>query len=385
MINSHDLSRLFNSTRREAQGFLPQLVRRLILTSCSDNKVQSLEIPAGDDVRLHGWDGALTYSGHHPYVPTGNSVWEMGVSASPESKADEDYDKRCRNPRGVVPASTTFVFVTPHVWAGRKKWADEKRSHGVWADVQVIDGSVLSTWLERAPAVALWIADALGRSIRGLHSLDRFWDSAIAHRYVPNITAALIIGGRESARDQLIEFLQSPSGAMCIVGETIEEAVVFAAAVCRQSFNSEQRSRLLVLSDNAATEHLATLSQEHIVILTDPALYPAVRSDALEHLHFVLPAKRDARINRATDAIDLGALVRKPTAAALQDMGLSEEDADRIAGESKGSLHAVLWMIVQPECGALEWATGRAASELAPLVLAGQWMANDHPDHEVVG
>ncbi|MCP9793464.1 hypothetical protein KBZ20_17055 [Vulcanococcus limneticus Candia 3F8] len=276
------------------------------------------------------------------------------------------------------------MFVTPHVWAGRKKWADDKCFDGAWADIQVIDGSVLSTWLERAPAVALWIADTLGRSIRGLHSLDRYWDSALTHRYAPQITSALIIGGRHGARDQFIEFLQSPSGAVSLVGETIEEAVVFAAAVCRQSFTSEQRSRLLVLSESAATEHLATLSQEHIVILTDPALYPAVRSDALEHLHFVLPVKRDARANKATASIDLGSLVRKPTAVALQELELSEDDAERIVVESKGSLHAVLWMIAQPESGALKWATGRAASELAPLVLAGQWMANDHPDHEVV-
>lgn len=384
MISSQDLSRLFNSTRRDAQGLLPQLVRRLIFASCSDSDLSRLEMAAGDDVRLHGWDGVLTYSANHPYIPRGNSVWEMGVSANPETKAGGDYGKRSKNPRGLTPAITTFVFVTPHVWEGRKKWAESRHAEGVWADVQVIDGSILATWLERAPTVALWIADALGRSIRGLRSPDRYWDSAFAHRYAPHITPALIIGGRESAREQLIKFLQSPSGVISLVGETIEEAVLFAVAVCRQSFACEQRSRLLVLSDDTSTEHLATLSQDHIVILTDPVLYPAVRSEALDHLHFVLPEKRDARASRTTNSVDLGALIRRSATSALHEMGLPEEDADRIAGDSKGSLHAVLWMIVEPERGALDWATGCFATELAPLVLAGQWMANEHADHEVI-
>lgn len=384
MITSHDLTTLFSSTRREAQSLLPQLVRRLIFASCSDSELLHFEMPGGDDVRLHGWDGRLTYSGSHPFIPTGHSVWEMGVSSSPETKANKDYAKRAQKPIGVTPTETTFVFVTPHVWADRKAWADANRAEGMWADVRVIDGSVLATWLERAPAVALWIADELGRSIHGLQTLDRFWGYAVANRYTPSITPDLIIGGRENTQEKLIEFLQSPSGAINLAGETAEVAAIFAAAVCKQYFTPEQQSRLLVLTDPDAAEHLATLSQDHIVLLTDPALYPVVRSDALNHLHFMIPEKRGARTNTTTEAIDLGTLRRNAVAASLQQMGTPKGAADHIATESKGSLHALLWMIARPEHGALDWANGRAATELSPLVLAGQWVANDHPDHEVI-
>lgn len=384
MIDSNDLTTLFNSTRRDAQGLLPQLVRRLIFASCADYELTHFEVPVGDDIRLHGWDGKLGFNGEHPYLPSGNSVWEMGVSAHPESKAEDDYAKRTTKPRGVTPSNTAFVFVTPHVWVGREKWIESKRGEGVWADVRVVDGSILAAWLERTPGIALWIAEALGRSIRGLQSLDRYWRSAVVNRYAPTVTPALMIGGRATARDQFVEFLRSSGDVISLIGESTEEAVAFAVAVCSELGSNEQRSRLLILSESVATEHLAALSQDHTVILTEPDLYPTVRSEALDHLRFVVAERRHARARTSPDSIDLGAPARKAVAASLHEMGLSEEEADRIAAESKGSLHAVLWMIAQPDRGSLAWATGRVAAELAPLVLAGQWTANEHPDHEVI-
>lgn len=384
MIDSNHLSTLFTSTRRDAQGRLPQLVRRLIFASCANHEIPRFEMPGGDDVRLHGWDGTLSFNGSHPYIPAGDSVWEMGVSGDPESKANGDYEKRTKTPGNTNPSKTTFVFVTPHVWAGRNAWVEAKRAEGVWADVRAIDGSILATWLERAPAIAVWIADTLGRSIRGLHSIDRLWESSVSNQYSDSITPDLIIGGRQDARDKLLEFLQSPSGAVSVVGESAEEGLLFALAVCKRVFTPEQRSRLFVLSDTAAAEHLATLSEEHVAILTDQSIFLSIRSESLNHIHFVAPEKRDARANRTIASIELDSLRRSEVADALHRMGRPEEEADRLAAESKGSLQALLWMIARPERGALEWASGVAATELAPLVLAGQWVAADHPDHEVV-
>lgn len=341
-------------------------------------------MPAGDDVRLHGWDGEVTFLATSPFIPQGQSVWEMGVSMDPEQKANEDFRKRSNSPGDVTPCSTTFVFVTPHVWAGRKTWEATKRTEDTWRDVKTIDGSVLATWLERAPAVGIWIADALGRTIRGLHSIDRYWNAVLVHRYAPNITETLIIGGRDSAREQLVSFLRSPSEAISLIGETAEEPVLFALAVCRDSFCSEQLSRLLVLSDVAAIEHLATLTEDHVVLLSDPGLFPEVRSSELKHIHIVIPEKRDSRFNSVVAAIDLNTLGRDSAASAIQAMGYTQEDSDQIARDSKGSLQAILWMLSRPDSGSLAWASGRTAAELAPLVIAGQWMANSHPDHEVI-
>lgn len=385
MINSSDLSTLFDGHRRDAHGKLPHLVRRLILASCSDVQLLQFEMPAGDDVRLPGWDGRVTFTGTHPYVPTGASVWEMGASAPPRTKAEEDFEKRTTDPRGVRPTETTFVFVSPHVWQGRETWAADKKAAGAWKDVRVIDGSILAVWLERVPGVAVWIADELGRTVSGISSLERYWSNMVALRYSRTITPDLIVGGRTDAAESLVRFLQSPAEGIAVVAETAEEAALFAAAVCKQAYTAEQRPRLFMLSDGASTEHLATLSEDHVAILTDPSLYPIVGSAALSHLRFVIPEKRHARTSKTMTSIDIGTIRRSVVASSLEGMGWTSEQADRTARESKGSLHAVLWMLAQPDRGALDWASGRAAAELAPLVLAGQWVVDDHPDHDVLG
>jgi hypothetical protein len=388
MINSNDLSTLFASTRRDAQGLLPHLVRRLILATCSDRDLARIEMAAGDDIRLHGWDGSLLYNSTHPYIPTGTSAWEMGVSSNPQSKANEDYTKRSRDPLGLNPALSTFVFVTPHVWNGRNDWIDTKQAEQAWADVRVIDGSMLVLWLERAPAVALWIAERLGRSIQGVQTVDRYWDSSIVTQYSPAITPELIIGGRVSTYERLADFLRDPTGLVSLLGETLEESIMFATATCKQitteAAHAEDASRLLVISDHTASEHLATLSEDHIAILTDPSLRATFQTDAHKHLHLIIPEQRDARTSQSAVAIELDTLVRSAISNSLVDIGRSEVEANRIAGESKGSLHALLWLLAEPERGALECATGQPASELAPLVLAGQWTINEHEDHEVI-
>lgn len=389
IIASHDLKALFGSTRRDAQELLPQLVRRLVLASCEDNELPNFRMPAGDDIRLHGWDGVLTYTGVHPWIPTGASVWEMSVSEAIEERAEENFTKRKKDPLGADPNSTSFVFVTPLVWAGKDAWVGTKRTERVWADVRVIDGSDLATWLERTPVVALWIADALARSIRGLDSSNRYWEKTLTNQYSARVTPHVLIAGRSKEADALRNWLQSPSDAISIVGETTEEAVVFAAAVLRDieqnSKGQEQTSRLLFVSDSASAEHLATLSHDHIAVLTEPGLFSELHAASLKHLHLVIPEKRDARVNSGGASIQLGQLVRSEVTKALEQAGVTKAEAERIASESKGSLQAVLWMIAQPERGALSWGSGRTALELAPLVLAGQWMIDEHADHEVIG
>jgi len=383
MLNSEDLTTLFSSTRRDAQGLFPQLVRRLILATCSDSDLPQFQMASGDDIRLHGWDGRMTSTVAHPWLPLGPSAWEMGVG-DPEDKAEKDYKKRSETPGEVVPATTTFVFVTPRVWAGGERWAERKRAERTWANIRVIHGADLATWLERAPAIAVWVAGAMGRPIRGLNTPERFWDTSVTHLYGPNLTTAVIVGGRSDAREKLLRFLQSSEAVVSLVGETVEEAALFATAVCLESMAPERRARVLVVSDASVSEHLATLSQDLVAVLVDAALYPAMRSDALRHVRFVIPEGRGARANRLTAAIDIGPLSRKATATALQSAGHKEEQADRMTASSRGSLQALLWIVAKPERGALAWSRGQSALELAPLALAGQWTVEAHPDHEVL-
>ena len=55
----------------------------------------------------------------------GASGWELGTDA--KAKADTDYKKRTGDPRGLIPISTTFIFVTPRVWTKKDDWAAARR------------------------------------------------------------------------------------------------------------------------------------------------------------------------------------------------------------------------------------------------------------------
>src|SRR5690242_17487119 len=101
---------------RRSQDMLPLLVRRLIL-ACLDPV--RIDFPAGDSVNRPGYDGLLQTLTATPFIPAGQSVWELGVNQSPAQKADGDYTTRTSSPGIVVPRETTFVFVTPRRWQGK--------------------------------------------------------------------------------------------------------------------------------------------------------------------------------------------------------------------------------------------------------------------------
>src|SRR5947209_11637518 len=119
LVDGTDLDRWADTM--DAEGRLPQVVRRLVLASTPT--VHSIEFRAGEGVRFRGWDGLLDAQGGEPFVPEGVSRWELTTAADTSSKAQGDYDKRTKDPLGVTPSESSFVFLTVRRWAGKEEWA----------------------------------------------------------------------------------------------------------------------------------------------------------------------------------------------------------------------------------------------------------------------
>ncbi|WP_448187953.1 tetratricopeptide repeat protein [Azospirillum sp. sgz301742] len=134
---------------------LPELVHRLIRSTV---RVRRLDLPTGDPTRYRGWDGLVEVEQGNAWVPAGHSAWEMGVNADPKGKADDDYAKRLKDPKGIDPAQSTFVFVTLRVWPGGRAWSAARRAEGVWKDVRVLDAGDLHQWLADSDRTSLWFA-----------------------------------------------------------------------------------------------------------------------------------------------------------------------------------------------------------------------------------
>jgi hypothetical protein len=91
--------------RRDCQENLPLLVRKLI--RATSKSVQSIHFPSGDNVLIGGWDGILKVLDKTEYLPKGTSLWEFGSNKDPKGKADDDYEKRTKNPLGFDASEST--------------------------------------------------------------------------------------------------------------------------------------------------------------------------------------------------------------------------------------------------------------------------------------
>ena len=86
-ITSTDLDEW--SRRKDSEAHLPTLVRRLIMATVRPDWIR---MPAAEGVALAGLDGVVSVSGGAPpYVPAGDSVWELGTNEAKRKKAVEDY------------------------------------------------------------------------------------------------------------------------------------------------------------------------------------------------------------------------------------------------------------------------------------------------------
>jgi hypothetical protein len=97
---------------------------------------------AGVGAGLGGSDGFVVAAKGTPFVPTGQSWWELGTSKDPRDKANRDYNKRKKDHGDLYPRETTYVQVALRRWDDKVEWAAEKRKDGLWQDVLAFDADI---------------------------------------------------------------------------------------------------------------------------------------------------------------------------------------------------------------------------------------------------
>ena len=137
-VTANDIKQWTETNKRQAEGLVPKLVRRLIRASC---KPDYLHFPSGDSIAVGGWDGTLEVLEGNEFIPSGFSVWEFGTDESINKKFEEDFQKRTDNPGDINPSETTFVFATSRIWKDKNKKCSEKNKH-VFFSIQFIVKSI---------------------------------------------------------------------------------------------------------------------------------------------------------------------------------------------------------------------------------------------------
>jgi hypothetical protein len=304
-IDANDLDRW--ADRLDAQARLPQVIRRLVHATVEHP--HRVDFPAGESVQRSGWDGIVEAVEGNAFVPPGLSGWELSANHNVKTKAESDYQKRCKESLGVNPGEATFVFVTPRLWGNKDKWAAEKRNGGIWADVRAYDADNLEQWLELAPEVQTWFAELIGTWPGGAQSLAGFWEGW-KDSTRPPMNAELHLAGREEAAGKLRTWSNSAPSTLIIQGDSTDETIAFVAAALEQmpdEGGAAHMARCVIVRNEQSWRQLVAGSKPLVLIraFDDPDALPIATRKG--H-HILIPVGADT--SASADTVQLPRLER---------------------------------------------------------------------------
>ena len=275
------------ANKRDAQGLIPILLRRLINGSVQN--IRSINFPGGDSVQAGGFDGALDIDLGNAWVPEGKSIWESGCNKAIKGKADSDYDKRTKKVSAKLRKECTFVFVTPRRWSAKNSWVKNRKAENKWKDVRCLDADDLEQWAERTLPAAFWLAEQIGLASSGFVTAQRCWNTW-ANASKPHLPRDLILAGRGHEIKELIKALTSPTGrSITISADSREEALAFACAALSGDEDKRLADRLLIATTASPIERLQ--DSQNVLL--------AIESEILERRLGVLDGKIPVIIPRA--------------------------------------------------------------------------------------
>lgn len=384
-ITANDLKEWANRANRQAQEKLPELLRRLVHATVQ--RLRKVDFPAGDSIHMAGWDGIVEVLEGNFVVPDGCSGWEMGVSKDFRKKANDDYRTRCeeigRDPLGLNPAETAFVFVTPQRWEGKGKskedWEQEKNREGIWARVKAYDADNLEQWLELAPAVEIWFARLIGKWTEDAQDIESFWE-----RWSGATELALIpqfyLAGREQAVERVKNWLAASPSKLTVQADSMEEAIAFfASAVLKlpEELREKYLSKCVILENRSSWRNFS--SSENPLILIP-------KFEQLEFIpkghHILIPIGCE---RSSQNALQLDRPDRTALQQALVEMGLSRHRADSLLEESRRNLFILRHLLTTaPEIYSPNWSKPENARSLIPALLAGAWDDTKEADRSII-
>ena len=372
--------------RTAARDELGELARRLVNSTGRD--LSRVDFPAGDQSERPGWDGNVVASTPTPWIPEGESGWELSCNARPGDKANDDFARRTRSVPPRERKARTFVFVTPRDWRGKTAWVNEKRGLGVWRDVRAYDASDLEQWIEQSVPVQIWFAECLGRPIAGYRSLSRFWRewaSAAEPVLSPMLFAPAVERHSERFRAWLSD---SPARPFTVAADSRDEAIAFVACLMGQEGGpGDAGDRGIVFDAPGALHRLASAAPGAFVAVAGNWDVERALSGFHRDIHCIVPRPRNA-VGLADPPADVVLDVPgyEDFRNALEAMDIRRGRTDRLALESARSPTilrrrlAVVPADREPDRGR----DRETAGKVIPAAMIGAWHAASRADREIV-
>ncbi|WP_413741885.1 helix-turn-helix domain-containing protein [Sodalis sp. RH15] len=379
-VNATDLSQW--AERRDAQSAMPELIRRLIFATVGP--AADVHFPSDESVQHGGWDGQCRTGIGAPYVPPGDSVWEIGTQRTRiGNKANDDFAKRSENPLGYDPSQTTFVFATPQRFSNKADWVAQQRALGKWRDVVLIDADDLVHWLEMCPAVAQWLSVKVGRRPVGLRNLEEVWSEWTGATTIP-ITADVLLTGRGEDQIAVLRWLRERPQLFSLQADDPEEAFAFLHAAISplpECYRLWHWSRCVVVGSNEVARQLVGLGTPLIIVLSDPE--PGVAQRLVDDGHHVFSAYGSGIIANSSGLRRLHRPWKFDLKVALVGAGMDEEAAHTCVHASGRSITVLRRLKPVAPHNQLEWAR-KAPSELIAAMFAGAWVDTSSQDRMII-
>lgn len=382
LIDSGDIKTWLTGNKKHCEATLPELLSRLILASSAS--IEEIDFPSGDNTVIGGWDGRLQSSSGSAFFPAGGSAWEIGTEVSPGKKAEDDYTKRTKNPLGVDPKSTTFIFVTPRPWKDRTDWEAKKKATHKWADVKVIGVDKLVLWLSTTPAVALWLARQIKRLSGGIQDIEGFWEEWSAGT-APEITPAVVIGGRAAEVSLIHQWITRIPDLLEIQGDSPDEPKAFLYAALTELPETE---KLRVLSRCVVVENVQQFKDcsanfKNLTIVA-PADCREVAHLAVRNGHHVFLSADAQSVDIRGKVIRLSRPKRNVIEKKFLENGVSGVQSQKLARDFGRSIPVLHRQLSSTSASQPAWAAPDKADLLFPALFAGSWDENKEGDRRIL-
>ena len=362
------------ANRRQAQGLLPRVIRRLILATGAG--VTKLHVRTDEGVHFPDWDGLVHTDPGIPFVPKGPSGWEMSAAKNPGTVAEENWEKRKEDSGTLIAGESTFVFVTLRRWTKKEEWAKQKAAEGPWRDVRALDADDMAAWLEEVPAVHTWLSIQIGKRPQGIIDLQSFWED---WRGVtrPSLPPHFLLSGRQQSAVELGQRLADASGRVLgIQAESQGEAVAWLYCAINERSPEEADAilaRCVVVESRDAFRHLGAARPSLVLVPTFDWDEEIVAGAAQAGHMVVVPSDEDHLIP-CDGVIRIGSLCRWSAREVLQEIGLTPDRAHRLATLASRSLTAFRRRMSRSDVWRRPaWSKPTAARSLVPALLAGSW------------
>lgn len=378
------------ANRVDARHMSGELMRRLIHANLPMSSISMIRFLANEATQLSGWDGVLSCSFQSPWIPDGNSVWELGVGANDRSKVKSDFKKRknVELPDDWIRNETTYVAVSFRKFDNKVDLETELKALSDWKKVVIIDSSTMEEWIENFYSVQAWLNDEQVIPFSSIESLGGFWQRWV-EKTDPEITEALLLHARDEQGRQFLEQFSEEDAFFTVQSDSPEESLAFSYAVIAANPEKEELLNYLskcVVINNVEDARKLSTQEPHNVFLVNNAI-SEVRSLA-KYGHKVIVANGRKVPKKTPAEIELKRLLGRDFAEALQQIGLSKENADkdsRACGASIG-----IWRVWnQLEFGISDdelpnWANNDFAEIVIPAVLIGGWDESCESDIEII-